>query len=72
MSAVPTSDVQQARERLERLRSEVARIYIGSSKSIDMMLVALVRHVAVLDRGASSSARDRECRDSLPRDNRRG
>jgi MoxR-like ATPase len=42
MSAVPTNEVQQARERLERLRAEVARIYIGSPRAVEMMLVALV------------------------------
>ena len=57
MSAVPTSDVQQARERLERLRSEVARIYIGSSKSIDMMLVALIARGHVLLEGVPGVAK---------------
>jgi MoxR-like ATPase len=42
MSAVPTNEVQQARDRLERLRAEVARIYIGSPRAVEMMLVALV------------------------------
>jgi len=42
MSAVPTNEVQQARDRIERLRAEVARIYIGSPRAVEMMLVALV------------------------------
>jgi MoxR-like ATPase len=57
VSAVPTSDVQQARERLERLRSEVARIYIGSSKSIEMMLVALIARGHVLLEGVPGVAK---------------
>jgi MoxR-like ATPase len=57
MSAVPTSDVQQARERLERLRNEVARIYIGSHKSIDMMLVALIARGHVLLEGVPGVAK---------------
>jgi MoxR-like ATPase len=57
VSAVPTSDVQQARERLERLRNEVARIYIGSSKAIDMMLVALIARGHVLLEGVPGVAK---------------
>ena len=57
MSAVATNDVQQARERLDRLRSEVARIYIGSSKSIDMMVVALVAKGHVLLEGVPGVAK---------------
>ena len=57
MSAVPTNDVQQARERLDRLRSEVARIYIGSSRAIDMMLVALIARGHVLLEGVPGVAK---------------
>ncbi|HEY2510088.1 MAG TPA: MoxR family ATPase [Polyangiaceae bacterium] len=57
MSAVATNDVQQARERLDRLRAEVARIYIGSSKSIEMMLVALVAKGHVLLEGVPGVAK---------------
>jgi MoxR-like ATPase len=57
MSAVPTSDVQQARERLDRLRAEVSRIYIGSPKAIDMMLIALVAKGHVLLEGVPGVAK---------------
>ena len=57
MSAVPTSDVQQARERLERLRNEVARIYIGSSRAVDMMLVSLIARGHVLLEGVPGVAK---------------
>jgi MoxR-like ATPase len=57
VSAVATNDVQQARERLDRLRAEVARIYIGSSKSIEMMLVALVAKGHVLLEGVPGVAK---------------
>jgi len=57
VSAVPTSDVQQARERLERLRNEVARIYIGSHRAIDMMLVALIARGHVLLEGVPGVAK---------------
>jgi MoxR-like ATPase len=57
MSAVPTSDVQQTRERLDRLRSEVARIYVGSTKAIDMMMVALLARGHVLLEGVPGVAK---------------
>jgi MoxR-like ATPase len=57
VSAVPTSDVQQARERLERLRNEVARIYIGSSRAVDMMLVSLIARGHVLLEGVPGVAK---------------
>jgi len=58
MSAVvPTNEVQQARERLDRLRAEVAKIYIGSQKAIDMMLVALVAKGHVLLEGVPGVAK---------------
>ncbi len=57
MSAVPTSEVQQARDRLERLRSEVARIYIGSTRAVDLMLVALVARGHVLLEGVPGVAK---------------
>jgi MoxR-like ATPase len=57
LSAVPTSEVQQARERLERLRVEVSRIYIGSPKAIEMMLVALVAKGHVLLEGVPGVAK---------------
>jgi MoxR-like ATPase len=56
MSAVPTNDVQQARERLDRLRTEVSRIYIGSPKAVDMMLIALVAKGHVLLEGVPGVA----------------
>ena len=57
MSAVPTSDIQQSRERLDRLRTEVARIYVGSTKAIDMMMVALIARGHVLLEGVPGVAK---------------
>ncbi len=57
MSAVATNEVQQARERLERLRNEVARIYIGPTRAIDMMLVALIAKGHVLLEGVPGVAK---------------
>jgi MoxR-like ATPase len=53
----PTPEVQQARERLDRLRTEVARIYIGSTKSVDMMLIALLARGHVLLEGVPGVAK---------------
>jgi MoxR-like ATPase len=57
VSAVATNEVQQARERLERLRNEVARIYIGPLRAIDMMLVALIAKGHVLLEGVPGVAK---------------
>jgi MoxR-like ATPase len=57
VGTVPTNDVQQARERLDRLRGEVARIYIGSTRSIDMMIIALLARGHVLLEGVPGVAK---------------
>jgi MoxR-like ATPase len=57
MSAVATSDVAQARERLDRLRAEVSRVYIGSTRAIDMMIVAIVARGHVLLEGVPGVAK---------------
>jgi MoxR-like ATPase len=51
------NDVQQARERLDRLRGEVARIYIGSMKAVDFMVVSLLARGHVLLEGVPGVAK---------------
>ena len=41
-SAVATNEISAAKERVEELRREVARIYLGSPRALDMMMVALL------------------------------
>ena len=57
MSAVATNDIQAARERIDRLRTEVARIYIGSGKALDMMMVAILARGHVLLEGVPGVAK---------------
>jgi MoxR-like ATPase len=57
VSAVPTNEVQQARERIERLRAEVSRIYIGSPRAVELMLVALVARGHALLEGVPGVAK---------------
>jgi MoxR-like ATPase len=57
VGTVPTNDEQQARERLDRLRAEVARIYIGSPRAVDMMIIALLARGHVLLEGVPGVAK---------------
>jgi MoxR-like ATPase len=57
VGTVPTNDVSQARERLERLRAEVARIYIGSMRAVDMMMIGLLARGHVLLEGVPGVAK---------------
>jgi MoxR-like ATPase len=57
MTAVATNEVAAARERLEGLRHEVSRIYLGSSRALDAMLVALLAKGHVLLEGVPGIAK---------------
>src|SRR4051795_6165492 len=55
-----TADVDEvvaARERLEALRREVARVYIGPSRITDLMMIALLAHGHVLLEGVPGVAK---------------
>ena len=57
MSAVATNEIAAAKERLEEVRREVARIYIGSGKAMEMMLVSLLARGHVLLEGVPGVAK---------------
>ena len=57
MSAVATNDIEAARERINRLRAEVSRIYIGSGRALEMMLVSLLARGHVLLEGVPGVAK---------------
>ncbi len=57
MHAVATNEIAAAKERLEDLRREVARIYIGSSRALDLMVVALLAQGHVLLEGVPGVAK---------------
>lgn len=52
-----SQEVMAAKERVEELRREVQRTYIGSSKALDMMLVALLARGHVLLEGVPGVAK---------------
>jgi MoxR-like ATPase len=55
--AVATNEVAAAKERLDELRKEVARIYIGPARPIELMLVALLARGHVLLEGVPGVAK---------------
>jgi MoxR-like ATPase len=57
VSAVATNEIAAAKERVETLRREVARTYIGSGKALEMMLVALLARGHVLLEGVPGVAK---------------
>ncbi len=57
MQAVANNEVQAAKERVDELRREVSRIYIGSTRSLDLMLVALLAKGHVLLEGVPGVAK---------------
>jgi MoxR-like ATPase len=57
VTAVATNEVAAAKERIEELRREVARIYLGSPRALDMMLVALLARGHVLLEGVPGVAK---------------
>jgi MoxR-like ATPase len=57
VTAIATNEVAAARERLDGLRQEVARIYLGSTRALDAMLVALLAKGHVLLEGVPGIAK---------------
>jgi MoxR-like ATPase len=57
VSAVATNEVAAAKERLEDLRREVSRVYIGSSRALDLMLAAFLARGHVLLEGVPGIAK---------------
>jgi MoxR-like ATPase len=57
MTAVATNEIAAAKERVEDLRREVGRIYLGSPRALDMMLVALLARGHVLLEGVPGVAK---------------
>jgi MoxR-like ATPase len=56
-SAVATNEIAAAKERVEELRREVARVYLGSPRALDMMMVALLARGHVLLEGVPGVAK---------------
>ena len=57
MTAVATNEIAAARERIEELRREVARVYVGSSRPADSILVALLARGHALLEGVPGVAK---------------
>ena len=57
MTAVATNEIAAAKERIEELRREVARVYLGSGRALEMMLVALLARGHVLLEGVPGVAK---------------
>jgi len=56
-AAANTSEIAAARERLEQLRREVARVYIGSLRPVDALLTAMLARGHVLLEGVPGIAK---------------
>jgi MoxR-like ATPase len=56
-AAASTNEIAAARERLDDVRREVSRVYIGSTRPIDAMLVALLAHGHALLEGVPGVAK---------------
>ncbi|HSQ62684.1 MAG TPA: MoxR family ATPase [Polyangiaceae bacterium] len=57
MHAVANNEVAAAKERVDELRREVSRIYIGSTRALDLMLVSLLAKGHVLLEGVPGVAK---------------
>lgn len=57
MHAVATNEIAAAKERLEELRAEVRRVFIGTTRPLDLMLVALLGRGHVLLEGVPGVAK---------------
>jgi len=55
--AVANNEVANAKERVDELRREVSRIYIGSTRALDLMLVSLLARGHVLLEGVPGVAK---------------
>jgi MoxR-like ATPase len=56
-AAASTNEIAAARERIEAVRREVARVYVGSSSAVDTMLVALLARGHALLEGVPGVAK---------------
>jgi MoxR-like ATPase len=56
-AAASTNEIAAARERIDDVRSEVSRVYVGSTRPIDTMLVALLARGHVLLEGVPGVAK---------------
>ena len=57
MSAAATNEIAAARERIDDVRREVSRVYVGSTRPIDTMLVALLARGHALLEGVPGVAK---------------
>ncbi len=57
MSAAATNEIAAARERIDDVRREVARVYVGPSRPVDTMLVALLARGHALLEGVPGVAK---------------
>jgi MoxR-like ATPase len=57
LSAAATNEIAAARERIDDVRREVARVYVGSSRPVDTMLVALLARGHALLEGVPGVAK---------------
>ena len=57
MHAVAHNEIAAAKERIDELRREVSRIYIGSTRALDLMLVSLLARGHVLLEGVPGVAK---------------
>ena len=57
MQAAIVDEITSAKERLSALRSEVTKVYIGSPRTIDLMLTALLAQGHVLLEGVPGVAK---------------
>jgi MoxR-like ATPase len=57
MQALQVNEIEAARERLDGVRREVGRVYLGGSSAVEMMLVALLARGHVLLEGVPGIAK---------------
>ena len=57
MHALQVNEIEAARERVDGVRREVTRVYLGESSVIDMMLIALLARGHVLLEGVPGIAK---------------
>jgi len=57
MTAVATNEIAAAKERIDDLRREVARVYIGSGRAVEMLLIAFLAKGHVLLEGVPGVAK---------------
>src|SRR6476661_2430112 len=57
MQALQVNEIEAARERLDGIRREVGRVYIGDSSAVDVILTALLARGHVLLEGVPGVAK---------------